>query len=150
MLIDAYPKDCLIRPGLQIGRYCFGLFGPTVDDVGTLVSAVGGWVAPVRFTSGECALLRSYSGDGAVSVDRIVEWISGSGNAQALLKNSSRLPEVFEGPDPGILYVRVSDIEHEGTSAEVETVYDLHLHGILGHLGEQNKDAVAVSKAAWT
>jgi hypothetical protein len=150
MLIDVYPKDCLIRPGLQIGRYCFGLFGPTVDDVGTLVRAGGGWVAPVRFTSGECALLRYYLGDGVCSIGRVIEWVSGLSNAQALLKNSARLPEVFEGPDPGILYVRVSNIEHEGTDAEIETIHDLHFHGILGYLGEQNNDLVAVSKASWT
>jgi hypothetical protein len=147
MLYEAYPRDCPIRPGFRVGRYFFGLFGPTVENVGALVRIGGGWIAPVQFTSGECALLRHYREDGDVFKGSVVEWISTSGNVQALLRNSARLPEVFVGADPQTLYLKVSDVEYENTTDEIEAVYELRFARILGNHG--GKDVVVPTSARW-
>ena len=148
MLFEARPGDCPIKEGLMVGRYLWGFLGPTVGEVGTIVRCGGGWVAPVKFTSGECALLRCYLGDGAVSIIHVVEWKSNSCNAQGLLSRSARLPEVVGGRDPGVLYLRVFDLERASTKDVIEAEYELRLKGILGHTGENDEVAPLMRDAA--
>lgn len=139
MIEDLSPTVCPIRPGLKIPKSFFGLMGPRVQEVGKLMRACDGWVAPVRYTDGACALLRWYKGNGVTSVSRVEEVRSNSFNAQWLLENSALLPEVMDSPDPGILQLRVVDIEHEDTPDACEVHYELRLMGILGHLGERDE-----------
>jgi len=135
--------DCPIKAGTKIERHFFGLIGPTIKEVGKLVRVGGGWVAPVQFRSGECGLLRCYARKDHEMpiVSRIVEHLSNNPNCEALLRDSSSLPRVVAGDDPGILYLRVTDVEEYSEDEVVDIEYELRLKGLLGHIGKQDEVA---------
>lgn len=136
--IDA--RRCPIGPGLTVGKYFWKLFGPTVRESGPPVRVAGGFVVPVQYGNGTCALLRHWMGDGVVSIDTVNEIDFPDKRIAQLIRYSKKLPRVIDGSDRKVLYVQVEHDDHFD-----ECMYELRLKGILGpRLDASDVDEYAV------
>ena len=134
-------NECAVKKGMRIGKYFWGLWGPKVQEVGTMVRAGGGYIVPVKYTSGKCALLRVWDTveTTSLSLVLIAEVQIRNANCAALLRNSIELPKVIRGQDPGILYLHVVDSDEIDDGTPIHNVYELQIMNLLGHIGAEDR-----------
>lgn len=137
--IGVNADQCPVREGYRYSRYRIGIPFRTVDAVGGYIRAGGGYVVPVQFRSGQCALLRWIKGDGHTSVDRVYEERSNNEGCNHLLKRSVTVPQIVHDGDVSAITLRVTDRDKEMYDPTYfptgECEYELVFKGVLGNKG---------------